>query len=129
MRWLGFLMLLATSCGVGACQAPDDFTDVPPQVQPVLTWMQAVQAGDQELFKTVFTLPMQAFYESKGWDAVVQGYQESFTEAFGDYKIEDFSFEFDGGADAGTVSVQHPKMAAPAVRVVRRGPNWKIDEL
>jgi hypothetical protein len=132
MRCLGYLVLLATSCGVVSCQlgeAPDELAELAPQVRPVFTWLTAVKAGDQELFKTAVSERLQAQFEKSGWDQVVGKYQESFTQVFGDYKVGDFTLGFEGGADEGTVSVKHPKMEPPGLRVIKENGAWKIDEL
>ena len=47
----------------------------------------------------------------------------------GDYRLEDFGFEFRGGQEAGEVSVTHKGKRLPDdLRVIREGSVWKVDE-
>ena len=99
-----------------------------PQVRPVLQWLSAVKSGNQDRLKTAFSAPMQRQFEQEGWPGVLRTYRDAFQKAFGDYVLEDFSFEFVGDADRGQVLVMHKGNKLPGVRVIRESTGWKVDE-
>ena len=99
-----------------------------PQARPVLVWLTAVTNGDQDQLKTVFSESMRQQFDQEGWAKVLATYQDGFRNAFGEYKLEDFRFEYTGGEDAGYVTVTHRGKTMPALRVVRERTDWKVGE-
>ena len=126
------LVLLATVFIVGACQterALDRSMQIVPQAQPVFAWLKATRSGDQELLKTVFSDRMRTKFDVEGWGKVLKAYQEVFKEEFGDYKLEEFAFQFTGGEEEGQVSLVHNGKKLPGgVRVIKEEADWKVDE-
>ncbi len=132
MRRLVNPVLLATVFMVGACQTEpslDRSKQIAPQAQPVFAWLKATKSGDQELLKTVFSDRMRKEFDEEGWGKVLKAYQEVFKEGFGDYRLEDFTFEFTGGEKEGKVSIVHNGKELPGgVQVIREEADWKADE-
>ena len=44
----------------------------------------------------MFSERKQKGFDAEGWDTVLATYQNLFKKEFGDYKLEDFTFEFNG---------------------------------
>jgi hypothetical protein len=99
-----------------------------PQAQPVVVWFSAVKNGNQEELKTAFSEAMRQRFDQEGWAKVLKTYQDGFKQAFGDYKLEDFTFEFAGGDDKGYVVVVHKGMKLPGVLVVKEKTGWRVNE-
>jgi hypothetical protein len=93
-----------------------------------MTWLRAVKSGDQEQLKTVFSERTRKQFEEEGWDKVLKMYQEVFNKQFGDYRPEDFAFQFAGGETAGEVFILHKGKKLPGLRVIKEGTAWKVDE-
>ena len=58
----------------------------------------------------------------------MKSYQEVFKHQFGDYKLDEFTFEFEGNEKKGTVSVVHKGKKTPGLRIIKEGTDWKINE-
>lgn len=131
MRRLRFIILLATSLLVEACQnkdAPDKSKEIAPQAKPVFTLLKAVKSGDQELLRTAFSVRMQTGLDDNGWDELLKTYQESFKKEFGEYKLDEFTFEFTGTETEGQVSVVHKGKDLPGLYVIKEKASWKLNE-
>lgn len=101
---------------------------VVPQAQPVFTLLKAVKEGDQQQLKTVFSERMQKTFDEEGWEKVLKSYQEAFNKEFGEYKPEDFAFEYAGGEGEGRVLIVHRGKKLPGLQVIKVEPGWKVDE-
>jgi hypothetical protein len=102
--------------------------DTIPQAQPVFTLLKAVKDGDQKQLKSAFSEKMRAQFDKEGWDKVLQRYQEGFKKAFGDYKLEAFTFEYKGEEEKGGVSVIHKGKTLPRISVIKEKAEWKVNE-
>jgi hypothetical protein len=101
---------------------------IAPQTKPVSAWLQAVRTGDKAQLKTVFSQRMQIRHAEMGWDKVMKAYQNVFKEEFGDYKLENFTFEFEGNEQTGKVSIVRKGKKLPGLRVIKEGSDWKVNE-
>lgn len=101
--------------------------DVPPEARPVVVWLEAVKEGDTKKLKTAFSERMQEPFAKAGWDKVLKAYQEVFTKAFGDYRLEDFSFKYKGDTKEGRVAISFKDKEFPGVRVVKEKNEWRVD--
>ena len=99
-----------------------------PQARPVLVWLSAVKAGNQDALKTAFSESMRRQFDQAGWATVLTTYQGVFRKAFGDYALDDFAFDFTGGAESGQVIIVHKGNRLPGVQVIREGTDWKVNE-
>jgi len=131
MRWAIFLVSVTLSFLVAADwpqEGPNQATEVIPQAQPVLNWLQAVKDGDEKQLKTVFSESLRKGFEEEGWNKVLKGYQEVFKSQFGDYRLEDFTFEYRGGEDKGKLTIFHKSKKLPGLRVIKEQTDWKVNE-
>ena len=71
---------------------------------------------------------MRAQYDKDGWDKVLKRYQEGFKSAFGDYKLEDFTFDYKGAEEKGAVSIVHKGKSLPGMSVAKENAGWKLNE-
>ena len=127
MGWLPAVLLMLLGA-VGSSQAPDSAGAILPHVRPVAVWLAAVKDADQERLKTVFSESIRRQFDREGWDKVMKTYQEIFMMEFGDYRLEDFVFDFEGDGNRGTVSIVYKGRPLPGLRVVNEKNEWKIDE-
>jgi hypothetical protein len=106
----------------------DKAGDVIPQARPVYAWLKAVREADQQQLGTVFSQAMRKRFDEEGWDNVLRTYQEVFKKTFGEYRLEDFAFEYTGGQEEGRVSVVHRGQKFPGLRVIKEANEWKVNE-
>ena len=99
-----------------------------PPARPVFAWFAAVKSGNLEQLKSAFSAEMERQFDEIGWGEVLARYQAGFRNAFGEYALSDFRFEFVGGEERGQVNVEHKGNKFPAVRVIRESTGWKVDE-
>ena len=70
-------------------------------------------------------------FEKEGWDKVLAIYQEYFKKAFGDYKLEDFTFEYKRFEDEdfmGMVSITRKGKKFGELMVIKENAVWKMAE-
>ena len=123
------LSLLVTSLLVGACQRGEDTGEsdgISPQVRPVRDLLTAVKSGDEDQFSAVFSEWMQAQLQVTGWDEVLKTYGNAFSNEFGEYNIEDFTFEFTGRETQGQISASHNGKSLPGLNVIKEKRGWKV---
>lgn len=116
------------SAGFGLGDVSDKSRQLAPQARPVFAWFQAVKAGDKAQLKTVFSQRMQTEHAKMGWDKVLKMYQDVFKKDFGDYKLDEFSFEFNGDDKKGEVLTVHNGKKLGELRVIKEGADWKVNE-
>jgi len=121
---VALFILVAVSSG----QAPTKAVEIIPQARPVAVWLKAVKDGNQEQLKSVFSETMRRKFDDEGWDKVMSVYQELFRKEFGEYRDEDFSFQFKGDENMGTVSIVYRGKTLPGLQVIRENNEWKVDE-
>jgi len=131
MLWSAFLLSLTLIILPMADRhqvGPKAAAEIVPPARPVFGLLQAVKDEDRERLKTVFSEAMRKSLEKEGWDKVLKSYQKVFEKEFGDYKLEDFTFEYIGGGEEGQVLVEHKGKKLPGLRVIRERTDWKINE-
>ena len=131
MKTLQQLLTCALGVGtllVGFATSPAKAAETIPQAQPVIALLKAVKERDQKQLQSAFSAKMRAQYDKQGWDRVLQRYQEGFKTAFGDYKLEDFAFEYKGDEEKGGVSVVHKGKTLPGMSVTKEKAEWKLNE-
>ena len=102
-----------------------------PQARPIFALLEAVKNSDQKQLKTVFCEMGRKEFEKEGWGKVLAIYQEYFKKAFGDYKLEDFTFEYKGfeGEDfMGMVSITRKGKKFGELMVIKESAVWKMAE-
>ena len=126
-------LLLASALVVGTlvlgfAVSPAEAAETIPQAQPVMALLKAAKEGDLELLKSAFSETMQKESEKTGWDTVMKQYQQGLEAAFGDYRLEDFTFDYKGSEEKGAVLVVHQGKTLPAMSVIRENAAWKLNE-
>ncbi|HEX6728988.1 MAG TPA: hypothetical protein VF074_03210 [Pyrinomonadaceae bacterium] len=128
---LSLLLFLTLNPFVGidwAQDRPDNAKSHIPQAQPVVSWLMAVREGAEKKLKTTFSERMRKRFDETGWDEVLKTYQQAFEKEFGDYRLEDFAFEYSGGELEGKVSILYKGKKVPGVRVIKEQGEWRVDE-
>ncbi len=123
------LTLSLSLCFMG-CQSARSVTPAPvPQAQPIQDLLVAVKTGDQALLKSVFSEQLQARIGHAGWKKPLAEYTRGFEADFGDFEIADFSYRFEGDAEAGMVFITVAGKPTPGgLLVIREGDAWKMNE-
>lgn len=100
----------------------------PPQVEPIVAVLRAAKARDAEAFRRSYSLRIRDAADQSDWPANVLEAKTHLAQMYGDYRVEDFQLSFDGGPDQGSVTIRYPGVKPIALRVVREGDGWKVDE-
>ena len=98
------------------------------QTQPLFLWFQAVKLGDSEQLECVFSRQQIDKFNGEDWGNLLHQYQKVSAHDFGDYQLEDLVFEYRGGSNSGEVMVVHNGNNYGAIKVVKEGSLWKVDE-
>jgi hypothetical protein len=107
---------------------PENAKSLIPQAQPVVTWLMAVKEGDEKKLRAAFSERMRKRFDEEGWEKVLKIYQKAFEKEFGDYRLEDFAFEYAGGEKEGKVSISHKGRKLPGVQVIKEDTDWRVNE-
>lgn len=139
-----FICVLGVSVLTAACQStkmPSETNDgdyensvsfstrsISPQAQPIVAWLHAAKLNDVEQLELVFSERMKRKFKKDRWSDLLEGYQIAFKHDFGDYEMEDFTFEFNGDKDKGEVIVFHNGVTYGGLSVVKEKESWRVDE-
>lgn len=102
-----------------------------PEAEPVFNWLKAVKTSDPDLLKTVFSERMIRKFKDKetDWTELLNIYSGVFSEKYGEYNLEDFSFTFEGGSKSGNVIIfSEVGSSGLTVYVIKEKKGWKVNE-
>ena len=99
-----------------------------PQARPFLLLLEAVKNGDEQKLKTVHSERIKEGMEKKGWANVMKLYQDAFKEQYGEYKLEEFTFEYEGSEMKGRVAIARNGNANGKLHVIYENGVWKMNE-
>lgn len=125
------MIISIVACGMEKDDSGEAFQRVVPEARPAVILLQAAKAGDLELLKTAFSVPMKSRVDRdgpEGWEELLNTYQELFSAFFGEYSIDEFEFEFAGSEAEGEVTVRHSGQEFPGLYVVIEDGGWKLNE-
>ena len=103
-------------------------TEVVPQALPVIQLLEAVKEQDEEKLKSAFSERMQERLKKEEWSKVLERYRDGFNTSFGNFRIEDFSFDFSGDDKNGSVIVSYNGKPLPNMSVLKESDGWKLNE-
>ena len=78
--------------------------------------------------KTVHSERIKKSLEKKGWANVMKQYQDAFKEQFGEYKLKEFTFEYEGSEMKGRVAIARNGNALGKLHVIYENGVWKMNE-
>ena len=78
--------------------------------------------------KTVHSERIKESLEKNGWPHVMKQYQDAFKEQFGDYRLKEFTFEYEGSEMKGRVAIAHNGNATGKGHVIYENGVWKMNE-
>ena len=99
-----------------------------PQAAPMIAVLRAASASDAQGFRAAYSKRIRESDDQAEWSKNVREAGANLKKMYGDYKVEDFAFSFDGGADKGKLTVEHRDAKTIALAVVREDDGWKLDE-
>jgi len=164
-----FVSIILLVCCVSLCtigckkkQSPNNNNDcwvhtkpISPEAEPVRNWLQSIKAKDLALFKTVFSKQMQGIMEAQGWGPSLGTYTLLFSDQFGDFDIDDLSYNFipdettkttteivtdpvsgqsecttnpEINTTSGQIEVIQNGLSFPPIDIILEDGAWKVDE-
>jgi hypothetical protein len=97
--------------------------EIIPQARPVVIWLKGVKAGDLDQLRAAYAEKWRKQLDDKD----LKRYQAFLNALVGEYNVEDFTFEFTGGDDAGKVTPTHKGKKVPTLRVIKEKGEWKLN--
>ena len=95
---------------------------------PIVALFKAINDGDHKQLESVFSEGIRSQYEKEGWGRVLQKYQKAYREAFGEYTMDDFTFQYHGGIEYGDVWVIYKGKTFTSLSVIKEKAAWKLRE-
>ena len=99
-----------------------------PQARPFLLLLEAVKNGDEHKLKTVHSERIKEGLEKKGWSNVMKQYQDAFKKEIWEYKLKEFTFEYEGSEMKGRVAIARNGNAIGKLHVIYENGIWKMNE-
>lgn len=102
-------------------------TKTPPSA-PFLALLSAAKLSDVAGMKNAYSQRIREESARSDWNENLRDAQTSLRKLFGDYQLAQFGFTFSGNTDKGTLSISHNGKQGAALKVVKEGNQWKLDE-
>jgi hypothetical protein len=118
------VFIVGSACGA---DAPAEKSIIP-QAEPVLAWIKGSKTGDQAVLKTAFSAKVLKEHDGTGWEEVARRYKAIYANLYGDYQLDEFSFEFTGDEEKGRIKIIHPRKTLQGIAVIKEGGKWKVNE-
>jgi hypothetical protein len=100
--------------------------------EPFVALVRAVKTSDIQLLKTVWSKSMTSHVKpaeaDEYWKSTLKTYQEGFATELGEYTVDDFTVTFTGEDTRGRLNVSFKGKDLPALRIIKEGDSWKLDE-
>jgi hypothetical protein len=100
----------------------------PPEAAPVIAILKAVKESDVQAFRSAYSWRIREDKEQGDWDKNLREAQGNLKKMYGDYKLDDFTFAFEGDEEMGKVSFTHKNGKRLDLDVVKEGKEWKVDK-
>jgi hypothetical protein len=100
----------------------------PPEAAAVIAVLKAVKESDVDAFRNAYSKRIREDKEQGDWAKNLQEAKVNLKAMYGDYRIADFTFTFDGDTDIGIVSFTHKNGKKLDLDVIREVDGWKVDK-
>lgn len=120
------LLLLALACS----QLHTALAKTPEQALPLKTVLQAVRDKNVEAFKSAWSARIVQEDKARGskWSKSMAEGRDNMTRMFGDYKMNQFDYTYEGTPQSGSVTCLFKGKKAFSLKVVHEKQGWKLDE-
>ena len=95
---------------------------------PLVAILKAAKKSDAAAFRDAYSTRIHLEDQQTDWERNLREAQATLKQKFGDYRITDFAFSFEGDATTGKLEVSFKGKAQFAIAVVKEGGAWKLDE-
>jgi hypothetical protein len=100
----------------------------PPEAAPVIAVLKAVKHSDVKAFKNAYSQRIREDKSQGDWNKNLKEAQDNLKKIYGDYRLGDFTFTFDGDKDMGKVSFTHKNGKQLDLDVIKEDGKWKVDK-
>jgi len=100
----------------------------PPEAQPVVVLLEAAKNSNAAAFKNIYSRRIREDSKQNDWFKNVNQARSNLTRIFGNYALENFSFNFIGTDNEGVVTTLHHGVKSLQFIVIKEGNEWKLDE-
>lgn len=100
----------------------------PPEAAPVIAVLKAVKESDVNAFKNAYSRRIREDKGQGDWEKNLKEAKQNLRTMYGDYRIADFTFTYDGDTDIGKVSFTYKHGKQLDLDVIREVGGWKVDK-
>ena len=90
--------------------------------------LEAAKHSDTTQFREAYSSRIRQESGQPDWSKNLQEAQTTLKEKFGNYRLSDFEFSFEGDEQKGKLGVSFKGKHQFAIAVVKEGGAWKLDE-
>jgi len=100
----------------------------PPEAAPVIAVLKAVKESDVAAFRNAYSRRIREDKEQGDWGKNLQEAKVNLKKMYGDYRIADFTFTYDGDTEGGKVSFAYKHGKPLDLDVINEDHEWKVDK-
>lgn len=100
----------------------------PPEAAPVIAVLKAVKESDVKAFRNAYSRRIREDKEQGDWGKNLREARDNLKKMYGDYRIADFTFTYDGDTEMGKVSFTHKNGKQLDLDVIKEEREWKVDK-
>ena len=100
----------------------------PPEAAPVIAVLTAVKESDVKAFRNAYSQRIREDKDQGDWGKNLKEAKDNLKKMYGDYRITDFTFTFDGDKERGKVSFAHKHGKQLDLDVIKEEREWKVDK-
>ncbi|NJL12178.1 MAG: hypothetical protein HC913_03675 [Microscillaceae bacterium] len=103
-------------------------TTIPIQARPLIDLLLSVKENDMEKFRNAFSRKIIQANPPTTWNQNLREGREVLLSKFGNFRVEDFSFSYQGNQEEGRIVLYYQQQAHLSLAVVREQEGWKLNE-
>jgi hypothetical protein len=100
----------------------------PPEAAPVIAVLKAVKESDVNAFRNAYSRRIREDKEQGDWGKNLKEARDNLKKMYGDYRIADFTFKYDGDTERGKVSFAYKHGKQLDLDVIKEEHAWKVDK-
>jgi hypothetical protein len=95
---------------------------------PMIAILEAAKRSDTTHFREAYSSRIRQETGQQDWSKNLKEAQATLKEKFGDYRLNDFEFSFEGDEQKGKLGISFKGKQQFAIAVVKEGGAWRLDE-
>ncbi|GAB4400187.1 MAG: hypothetical protein OHK0053_21500 [Microscillaceae bacterium] len=101
---------------------------IPVQARPLIDLLLSVKENNMEKFRNAFSKKIIQANSPANWNQNLREGREVLISKFGNFRVEDFSFAYQGNQEEGRIVLYYQQQAHLSLAVVLEQEGWKLNE-